>query len=638
MALFLWPRGYLNLETMKLPYLLIQVLCTLLFTSTFAQNQTAKWMFGANAGLDFMTPQPTPIQSPSMTAFEGCSSIADAAGNLLFYTNSADVWNSSHALMANGAGLFGDPSTTQCVIVKRPGSASEYYIFTIDAAGGPNGLCYSTVDMSLAAGMGSVTTKNTQLYTSSSEKLAAVRHCNGTDIWVLSHDYSGNNFRAFLVTAAGVSLTPIVSGIGTVYNNNMAPAGQMKFSPNGRKIGVCVQSIIAASINLVFELYDFDNSTGMVSNYQPLGSQNTAGYGCEFSADGTKFYGTLSTTSTLIQFDLCANNATTAIQSAFAGPMNYFASLQLAPNGRIYVARSSNATLGVINNPDAAGIACNYSDAGPTQVPYNNLQPGTLMGLPGFMASYLFKMPSFILTYTQTCQTVSFATAPSVCSGSGLSLLNSSWNFGDPASGNANTSSQTTPIHFYQAAGSYTVKLINYYNCYSDTITVPVIINATAPALNVAGTFTICKGQTATYTASGGNGYNWSTGSNNPSITVTPTTTTVYSVTATHTVNSCQASKSFTVYVSPCTAIEQIQAVTGNKLLVYPNPTQGKLTVETEKEGRLTVYNQLGELILEQSISAGKNNVDISKFSNGVYVLKYSGSAGEKIARLIKAE
>jgi hypothetical protein len=390
--------------------------------------------------------------------------------------------------------------------------------------------------------------------------------------------------------------------------------------------------------NYSFELYDFDNSTGVVSNFQNLLTTPDAGYGCEFSPDGTKFYGTLQLTSQAIQWDLCAGNATTVIQSQFTGNMNYFAALQLAPNGKIYVVRASNDTLGVINNPNVAGAGCNYSDAGPYIAPYNNLQPGSQSGLPGFMASYLLKLPSPTFTYAESCQSVTFTPGTPVCSTSGLSVLNRTWNFGDPASGNANTSGLNAPSHQFQAPGTYTVKLVTYYNCYSDTVVVPITIGASAPALSIAGSFTICKGQSTTYTASGGNGYNWSTGSSNPSITVTPTTTTVYSVTATHTVNSCKAAKSFTVYVSPCTGIEQIQAVTGNKLLVYPNPTQGKLTVETEKEGRLTVYNQLGELIFEQTVSAGKNNLYLSKTSNGIYFLKYSCSTGEKMARLIKAD
>ncbi len=64
----------------------------------------------------------------------------------------------------------------------------------------------------LTAGRSSVTAKNVQMYPSSAEKLAAVRHCKGIDIWLLSHDFNGNNFRAFLTTAAGVNRSPMVSG------------------------------------------------------------------------------------------------------------------------------------------------------------------------------------------------------------------------------------------------------------------------------------------------------------------------------------------------------------------------------------------------------------------------------------------
>jgi hypothetical protein len=592
-----------------------------------AQNETTKWIFGNYAGLDFISGTPITVTGPTMYTSENCASIADAAGNLLFYTNSENIWNSTHNIMANGASIMGNNSTTQSMIVKQPGSASIYHVFTIDDAGGPDGLRYSTVDMSLAAGMGSVTVKNVLLYTPSTEKVTAVRHCNGTDIWVLSHDLTGNGFKAHLVTAAGVSLTPVVSNIGFSYAGANW-GGQMKFSPNGRKLGVSAPA---------FEIYDFNNSTGQLSGLQTLTvSNNTGAYSCEFSPDGTKFYAAITLSSTVVQWDLCANNATTAIQSQFSGLGNYFGSLQLAPDGKIYVTRASNATLGVINNPNAAGAACNYSDMGPTLALNGMVQPTGLLGLPAFLPDNFRKPPVF--TYTANCQNVSFTAPPQLCPATGALFTSMAWNFGDPASGSANQSQLVNPVHAYSGTGSYTATMILYYPCAVDTVKIPVTINSSGPSISVAGSFTICKGQSATYTASGGNGYNWSTGSNNLSITVTPTSTTVYSVTATHTVNSCQAAKSFTVFVSPCTGIEQIQAITGNKLLVYPNPTQGKLTVETEKEGRLMVYNQLGELIIEQTVSAGKNSLDLSRTSNGIYFLKYSCSTGEKMARLIKAD
>src|SRR6218665_3324314 len=314
---------------------LMLLACVLVSMRFTAQNQTSKWIFGAYAGLDFMTSPPTTVVSPTMMAPENCSSVADANGNLLFYTNSQEIWNSAHTTMANGGGIMGDWSSAQGMIIKQPGSSTLYHVFTLDDAGGPNGLRYSTVDMSLAAGMGSVTTKNTLLYAPSSEKMAAVRHCNGTDIWLLSHEANTIGFKAHLVTSAGVSTTAVTTSIGTLYP--MAPwAGHIKCSPNGRKVAALVANWPTPYV----ELYDFDNSTGVLSNLQTLSvATGTGGGGCEFSPDGTKLYLSIMLNSAIIQWDLCANNATTIFQSQLTGQNNYLGALQLAADGKIYISR-----------------------------------------------------------------------------------------------------------------------------------------------------------------------------------------------------------------------------------------------------------------------------------------------------------
>jgi hypothetical protein len=61
------------------------------------------------------------------------------------------------------------------------------------------------------------------------------------------------------------------------------------------------------------------------------------------------------------------------------------------------------------------------------------------------------------------------------------------------------------------------------------TITLPVNPNPTISAS--ASSSVICEGDQATITAIGGNNYTWTPGGNGPSITVTPTTTSLYSVT-----------------------------------------------------------------------------------------------------------
>src|SRR5688572_19536349 len=145
---------------------LLVLLFSFLVIAGVSQNETKQWYFGGQAGWDFNGP-PTILTNGMMNPWEGCASIADpTTGTLLFYTDGITVWNKMHAVMANGTGLMGNSSSTQSgVIVRRPGSTNIYYIFTVDAQAAPNGLRYSTVDLSLAAGNGSVTVKNTPLQT-----------------------------------------------------------------------------------------------------------------------------------------------------------------------------------------------------------------------------------------------------------------------------------------------------------------------------------------------------------------------------------------------------------------------------------------------------------------------------------------
>ena len=96
---------------------------------------------------------------------EGCASISDTEGNLLFYTDGITVHTKNHTIMENGTELKGDPSSTHsAIIIPKPGTTTVYYIFTVDAltlnGGGVDGLQYSEVDMSFNGGLGKVTSKN----------------------------------------------------------------------------------------------------------------------------------------------------------------------------------------------------------------------------------------------------------------------------------------------------------------------------------------------------------------------------------------------------------------------------------------------------------------------------------------------
>lgn len=478
----------------------------------FAQKETANWYFGNNAGLDFNTNPPGILTNSAMKALEGCSTMSDSWGHLLFYSNGDTIWTSQHQVMANGTGLFSNLSTTQsCLIVKRPGSSSIYYIFTLDAFGGGNGLSYSIVDMSLAAGMGSVIVKNTPLYTPSTEKLTGVRHCNGTDIWVISHEWNSNNFRAYLVSSSGVNPVPVISSAGTVHSGITAMSeGQMKVSPNGKKIVLAIPLVTTFPSGIV-ELFDFNNVTGIVSNPLLISNVFASAYGCEFSPDGTKVY-CARNLSTIYQWDLCAGSGPAIIASQFSISTTPFfpRAMQLGPDGKIYIANNTS-TLNMIANPNAWGNACNYIG---NALPLGSKKSNS--GLPNFISS-LVKAP---FTYTQGlgCFSALFS-PPSIaigtlagCMASGYTVTGMAWNFGDPASGVANTSTASNPSHTFPSLGSYSVSLvIHYAACAPDTIRQTITL--VGSNLTIQSASATCSGLgTATVSAFGGSGqysYNW---------------------------------------------------------------------------------------------------------------------------------
>lgn len=363
------------------------------------QSSVDKWYFGNNAGLDFSTGSPIAITDSAMNSIEACASISDDSGNLLFYTNGVNVWNSNNNITPNGAGLLGNVSTSQMLIIQKPKTNNAYYIFYADAYGGPNGLRYSEMDMNLNNGNGDIinATKNTLLHLSAAEKMAAIVHCNGTDVWLATLNFSTNNFYIYLITDSGIQ-PPIISNSG---NLDDSCCHNMKFSPNGSYLAY------ANNYNGNSEdskLYNFNALTGLVTfnSNLPRNTDNLENnYGLSFSPDNTKLYisspynlSNEGVSNILYQYDLESSNIastkTIIFQETFPNQgvnPTPFGSLQNGPDGKIYLARwSANIpvnSLGVINNPNTLGTSCNF------QLDGISLGDKTsLLGLPNFNESY----------------------------------------------------------------------------------------------------------------------------------------------------------------------------------------------------------------------------------------------------------
>jgi len=87
-------------------------------------------------------------------------------------------------------------------------------------------------------------------------------------------------------------------------------------------------------------------------------------------------------------------------------------------------------------------------------------------------------------------------------------------------------------------------------NTCSNTATISVTVNP-LPIVSASATMdTICYGDITTLNAIGANSYQWNTGQNTASFTVSPTSTTIYSVTGTD-INNCSNTASISITVNP---------------------------------------------------------------------------------------
>ncbi len=397
--------------------------------SLFSQGEANNWYFGNYAGLSFNTTPPTALTDGKINTLEGCTSISDASGKLLFYTDGITVWNRSHAVMLNGDGLKGDKSsTTSGLIVPQPNTIDKYIIFTVDEPSHLNptndGFMYSIVDMTLDGGNGAIISgkKNIQLVTYNasdpieskykcSEKITAVKSDDCDSFWVITHFV--NKFYAFEVDATGVKSTPVISTVGVTvplsgYRRNAL--GYIKTSTKGDKLAVAhlgLTNITGGDGPGKVLLYNFDNTTGIVSNEIEL-YNGDAPYGIEFSQNGQRLYTSVGIGDTgyggggfILQYDLSLPDS--QIPSSGKRILNEngvdnFAfqagALQIGPDGKIYQALHSPLTtngdyLGVIENPEEIASKVIYKEKG-ILVNIDGSR-SSQMGLPPFIQSIFAK-------------------------------------------------------------------------------------------------------------------------------------------------------------------------------------------------------------------------------------------------------
>jgi gliding motility-associated-like protein len=580
---------------------IILFLITISCYNSFSQKQGNIWYFGNLAGIDFNSGSPVALlngQIPS-TNTEGTSCISDSSGALLFYSNGMTIWNKSHTIMQNGSGLLGNSSSTQSsIIVPDPGNPNKYYyIFTVSSGmccGGSisDGLRYSKVDICLDSSRGAVipNQKNIKLVDTVAEKIAVTRHANGVDYWILTHKFYSNYFYALHLSPAGI-IDTVISSIGTVHNGSLfGTQGQMKFSSNGQRIAV------GASNGLnILDVFDFNNSSGVVSNHLSLNKPNNNNatiYGVEFSLDNSKLYATGNhafgvVIPFLVQYDLSSNNLASINASLFSLYTNttgliFGVGLQIGPDGKIYLLSKNNlGTLGVINSPNLLGSSCNYVDQavslGGKQGSYS---------LPSFIANYdysnkLIKCPCINST------TLSLGSDSSLCQNNtyvlNTNLTNATFNWQD------NTSN---PTYTVTQQGFYWVEATTNTGCYvSDSIN---ILYNPLPIVNLGNDTTLCQGNSITINTNNTNSsFVWQDNSSNPSYTVTQQGNYWVNVTT----SGCSSSDSITVNYIPLPIVSIGNDTTlcaGNTLVLNASTSNASYNWQDNSTNSTFTVNQQG--------------------------------------------
>ncbi|MFH0866102.1 MAG: gliding motility-associated C-terminal domain-containing protein [Bacteroidota bacterium] len=139
-----------------------------------------------------------------------------------------------------------------------------------------------------------------------------------------------------------------------------------------------------------------------------------------------------------------------------------------------------------------------------------------------------------------------------ICSGNsaGLSASGGSGYAWSPSAGLSATD-VNNPVANPTSTTTYTVIVTNAQGC-TDSDNITVIVNP-LPNANAGNDQTICSGQVATLTATGGGTYAWNAVDFTPSINVSPASTYTYTVTVTST-QGCSATDDVTVFVNPLPA------------------------------------------------------------------------------------
>ncbi|NUY81546.1 PKD domain-containing protein [Flavobacterium sp. MAH-1] len=500
----------------------------------------ANWYLSSANGLAFGSGVPVvdPV-FPSANKTYSSSSVANtSSGSVLFYTNGVKVWRANHSLVNASSGSYvamkGHSGGQNAVVAVPIPNTTDYYIFTKgsnittvpgEAANPLDGLRYTRINVSgttltmpvanmnvpvtpLSGMSGYLLGNNNAMY--GGQAVCASQKCGG--YWIFTTLRKSSTELALVVfslTSAGLTYSSSITTPVTQpnFNNNET----IKVSPDGNRL------VYQNNNYSPLVLYDFDKFTGVLSNPKILfaAPPQYVTQTFAFSPDSKLLY-TADLFKDLYQFNL--NSPDPGATKRIVAHSVASRGMKLGPDGKIYFSDPLKADLfsfSVIHNPnnlvtEANPNACAYSPQGP-QFPNTVFGSGSLYtAMPNIVEPMGLNSISPVVN---GCSSYKFF--PNVAQGSCYTSF--IWNFGDPSSGAANTSTANTPTHNFTAPGTYTITLNSSTNVFIAQTTVTItpmampVIDGSATACTTIDNHTynsvnLLDGQTAQWSITGGGG------------------------------------------------------------------------------------------------------------------------------------
>jgi hypothetical protein len=203
--------------------------------------------------------------------------ICDAQGNFLMSSNGVWIANANNDTMLNGSGLnpgyFVNGSPKGLLIpngnffIPTPGDTAGYTLFhqtELDPNTSRCGVYYSEININLDAGLGEVVSKNNLLIDDSLNwGIAACKHANGRDWWIISAKDSSDKIYKLLYTEQGV--ISIDTQSLNFYPHPYKNVSQICFNNEGNLFAYNIYDNPVDRNSFVI-LCDFDRCTGDFTN------------------------------------------------------------------------------------------------------------------------------------------------------------------------------------------------------------------------------------------------------------------------------------------------------------------------------------------------------------------------------------